>query len=108
MAAPAKKNREFTARKQYIVAFWVTLAIAISLITIGFFTPPKAQVDGSVLESVGLIFLWPALSFGNKALEEGKIARIQRGSTTISVGEVNAEFEAPGEAYEDINETEEA
>lgn len=101
-------KKKFTARKQYAVAFWVTLAIAISLITIGFFTPPKAQVDGSVLESVGLIFLWPALAFGNKALEEGKIAKIHKGDTTISIGDKDAENEGVYEPYEDINETEEA
>ncbi len=77
----------FTARKQYVVAFWSTLVIAIGLIITGVCTPPYAEVDGSILESVGLMFLWPALAFGNKALEEGKIAKIQRGNTTISIGD---------------------
>lgn len=80
-------KRIFTARKQYIIAFWSTLTIAIGLMLGGFFTPPRAEIDGSILEGVGLLFLWPALSFGNKALEEGKTAKIQRGETTISIGD---------------------
>lgn len=84
-------KRIFTARKQYIIAFWSTLVIAIGLIVTGVCTPPYAEVDGSILESVGLLFLWPALSFGNKALEEGKTAKIQRGDTTISIGDNDEE-----------------
>ena len=79
--------KTLTARKQYIIAFWITLIVAIGLIITGFFTPPKAEISGSVLEAVGLIFLWPALSFGNKALEEGKVAKITRGNTVITVGD---------------------
>lgn len=81
----------FTARKQYIVAFWSTLLISVGLLVGGFFTPPKAQIDGSLLEATGLLFLWPALSFGNKALEEGKVAKINKGDTTITIGDDDAD-----------------
>ncbi len=89
---------------QYIVAFWVTLVAAITFIAVGFFTPPKAKIDGSVLESVGFLFLWPALSFGNKALEEGKIARIRHGNTTVTVGDDPDDFDNPAPMPEDITE----
>lgn len=49
--------------------------------------PPQGEIDGSLLEATGLLFLWPALSFGNKALEEGKVAKITRGDTVITVGD---------------------
>lgn len=75
------------ARSHYLIAFWVTLTISICLLIGGFFTPPRAEIDGSLLEATGLLFLWPALAFGNKALEEGKVARIQKGSTVITVGD---------------------
>lgn len=75
------------ARNHYLIAFWVTLVISISLLIGGFFTPPRAEIDGSLLEATGLLFLWPALAFGNKALEEGKVARIQKGNTVITVGD---------------------
>ena len=79
--------KTLTSRQHYLIAFWSTLAVAIGLLIGGFFTPPKAEIDGSLLEATGLLFLWPALAFGNKALEEGKTAKISHGSTTISLGD---------------------
>lgn len=72
--------------KHYIVAFWITLVIAISLIVGGFFTPPMAEINGSVITAVGEIFLWPALALGAKSLEERKMIKLQKGETTISIG----------------------
>lgn len=80
--------KELTAKGHYLVAFWCTLTVSIGLLVTGFFTPPRAEISGSVLEAVGLIFLWPALAFGNKALEEGKKAQITHGNTTITLGDV--------------------
>ena len=74
-------------KKTYLAAFWVSLVIAIGLLITGLFMPPQGEIDGSVLEATGLLFLWPALAFGAKALEEGKVARIQKGDTTISLGD---------------------
>lgn len=75
-----------TAKKQYQIAFWVTLVVALGLIIGGFFTPPLAEIPGSLLTAVGLIFLWPALAFASKAIEEGNTAKITHGETTIEVG----------------------
>lgn len=74
-------------KRHYLIAFWVTLSLSICLVTGGFLTPPMAVIDGSILESVGLIFLWPALAFGAKALEEKNKVKISHGQTTISIGE---------------------
>lgn len=96
-----EKEKKRPLHKHYVAAFWVTLAIAIGLIVGGFFCPPQGEVDGSILTSVGELFLWPALAFGAKALEDGKIAKISKGSTTISVGhedEKTAKFEDFSEA----------
>lgn len=73
-------------KKSYLVAFWISLTVAIGLIVAGFLTPPTGQVHPSVLEATGLLFLWPALAFGAKALEEGNTARIQKGDTTVEFG----------------------
>lgn len=94
--------------KHYVIAFWTTLAVAIGLIIGGFFMPPQGEVDGSVLTSVGELFLWPALAFGAKALEDGKIAKISKGDTTVSIGHdrdhKTARFEdfADGENLDDV------
>ena len=37
-------------------AFWVCLVLSIGLIVTGFFMPPMAEVDGSVLTAVGELF----------------------------------------------------
>lgn len=73
--------------KHYIVAFWCTLVVAIGLIIGGFLMPPKGVIDGSVMTSVGELFLWPALALGAKAIEEGRIAKFQIGHSTIHIGE---------------------
>lgn len=80
-------------KRTYILSFWASLIIAASLLIGGFLTPPKAIIDGSILEATGIIFLWPALAFGAKALEEGKVAKIQKGDTTISLGKNEPEPE---------------
>ena len=73
-------------KKTYIAAFWVSLVIAIGLLVTGFCLPPQGEISPSVLEAAGLLFLWPALAFGAKALEEGNTARIQKGDTTVEFG----------------------
>lgn len=76
-------------KKHYLVAFWLSLVISLCLIIGGFFSPPQGVVHGSILESAGIIFLYPALAFGAKALEEHNKVKISHGSTTISIGQDN-------------------
>lgn len=71
--------------RHYFIAFWVTITIALGLLVTGFFLPPRAEISGSVLEAAGLIFLWPALAFANKTLEEGHTATISHNNTTIEI-----------------------
>lgn len=82
---------KMTLHKHYTIAFWITLAVSLSLIIGGFFTPPLAEIDGSILTAVGEIFLWPALALGAKALSEGKTAHITKGDIDISIGDDNKE-----------------
>ena len=82
---------EMTAKKHYQIAFWITLVVALGLMIGGFFVPPMGEINGSVLTGVGLLFLWPALAFGCKAIEEGNIAKITHGETVIEVGSKEVE-----------------
>ena len=84
-------NAKLMLYKQYMVAFWITLCIAIALIVGGFFVPPLGSIDGSILTAIGELFLWPALAFGAKALSEGKKAKFKKGDTTLEVGESDSE-----------------
>lgn len=81
-----EKEKKKPMHKHYVIAFWVTLAISIGLMVGSAFVPPLFVIDGSIFKAVGLLFLWPALAFAAKAMEDGKIAKISKGNTTISVG----------------------
>ena len=78
-------------KNTYLMSFWASIIIAIGLMVTGFFMPPKGKIDGSVLEGAGILFLWPALAFGAKALEEGKTAKIQHNNTTVTIGKEGEE-----------------
>lgn len=82
-----KVNMEALFQSHYVIAFFITLILSIGLIVGGFFVPPVGQIDGSVLTAAGILFLWPALAFGAKALSDGKTAKIIKGDTTIEVGD---------------------
>lgn len=78
-------------RNHYFIAFFVTLTISAGLIIGGFFTPPTGEIDGSLLSAVGELFLWPALAFGAKALDDNRKIKIQTGHTSITVGDQNVD-----------------
>lgn len=88
-------------KRHYLIAFWISLVCSIGLLVGGFFTPPQGEISGSVLEGAGLIFLYPALSFAAKALEENNRIKIQHGQTTIQIGQDELE-----EGIEENAETE--
>lgn len=81
--------KELSLHTHYVLAFWITLILAIGLFVGGFFAPPMGEISGSVLTAVGILFFWPALGFGAKAMSEGKRATIKKGDTIIEVGENN-------------------
>jgi hypothetical protein len=88
-------------KRHYLIAFWISLVCSIGLLVGGFLTPPQGEISGSVLEGAGLIFLYPALSFAAKALEEKNKIMIQHGQTTIQIGQDELE-----EGIEEDAETE--
>lgn len=72
--------------KHYIIGFWVTLGISIGLLVGGALTPPMFIIDGSIFKAVGLLFLWPSLAFGAKAVEDGRVAKLVLGNAHIQIG----------------------
>lgn len=73
--------------KHYVIGFWVTLIISIGLMIGGALTPPLFIIDGSIFKAVGLLFLWPTLAFGAKAVEDGRVAKFNFGRSSIHIGE---------------------
>lgn len=74
-------------RSHFIVAFWISLIVAFGLMITGFLMPPMGVIDGTVLTGAGIIFMWPTLALGAKAIEDGKTARFKTSHTTLTVGD---------------------
>lgn len=87
--------------KHYIIAFWITLCVALGLIIGGFFVPPRGIIDGSILTATGIIFLWPSLAALSKAVESGRVAKLNFGHNSLHIGE-----DSDGNGLDDIYEKE--
>lgn len=73
-------------RNHYFVAFFSSLVISIGLLITSFFLPPQGQIHPSVLQGVAILFCYPALAFGAKALDDDKRVKISTKVGTITVG----------------------
>ena len=49
--------------------------------------PPTGEIHPSVLKGAAELMFYPALAFAAKALAEGKSAKVQHGSTVVSIGD---------------------
>ena len=73
-------------RNHYFGAFFASLIISIGLLITSFFMPPQGQIHPSVLQGVAILFCYPALAFGAKALDDNKRVKISTKVGTITVG----------------------
>lgn len=73
-------------RNHYFVAFFASLIISIGLLITSFLMPPQGQIHPSVLQGVAILFCYPALAFGAKALDDNKRVKISTKVGTITVG----------------------
>lgn len=83
-----KFYRNYLSNNMY---FWFFGGISVVLIGISFFIPPLAFVDGSVLAATGELFAFAALGAVIHAIDTGKTATIQHGSTSLTVKEIDEE-----------------
>ena len=67
------------------IEFWICLLTSIGLLIGGFFTPPMAVIDGSVLQAVGLLLGFATLAQLPVVLSSAKSAKITHGDTSIEV-----------------------
>lgn len=72
--------------RYYSISFWITLCVSLGLIIGGFFVPPRGIIDGSILTAIGIIFLWPSLATLSKAIENGRVAKLNFGHNSVSIG----------------------
>lgn len=67
------------------VVFFICLFVTIGLLVGGFFVPPMGIIDGSVLTAGGIIFAFAALAISAQAVQDGKKAIINHGTTHIEI-----------------------
>lgn len=70
--------------------FYIFSGVAIGLLVASFIVPPTGVIDPSVLGATGEIFAFAALGAVIKAIDKGVDARVQRGNTTLVVGDLNS------------------
>ena len=66
--------------------FYICLVCAIGLMVGGFLAPPTGVIDGSVITSCGLLFLFAALGVFARSLDLNKSASFTKGDVSINVG----------------------
>lgn len=73
--------------------FYIFSVVAVGLLIASFIVPPTGVIDPSVLAATGEIFAFAALGAVLKAIDKGVDAKVQRGNTTLVVGDLNNEKE---------------
>lgn len=82
-------------------AFWVCLSLTIGLLVTGFFMPPRAKIDGSVLTGCGILFAFATLEVAHIAMKRGKDARVKHGNTTLTIGDLDEKGDKDDEPAEE-------
>lgn len=67
------------------IEFWLCLLTTIGLLVGGYFTPPMAVIDGSLLQAGGLLLGFATLAQLPVVIGSAKSAKITHGDTTIEV-----------------------
>lgn len=70
--------------------FYTFSGVAMGLVIASFIVPPTGVIDPSVLAATGEIFAFAALGAVIKAIDKGVDAKVQRGNTTLVVGDLNS------------------
>ena len=65
------------------IGFYICLIISICLLVGGFFVPPMAVIDGSVLEGCGILFGFATLAQIPVIVTSAKTVKVQHGNTII-------------------------
>ena len=63
----------------------VLASVAVVLIVVSFFVPPRGVVDGSVLAAVGELFAFASLFMIWESVDRGMDAKITHGGTKIEL-----------------------
>ena len=87
----SKFFKNFT--KSNKIAFWVCLAISVTLLTVSFLLPPTGKIDPSVLRGAGEIFAFAVLYTVIEALQRGTDVTLHKGDIDISLNNPDSKDE---------------
>lgn len=79
------ESKEEKKKMRNRIEFWICLVTSIGLIIGGFFTPPMAVIDGSVLQAVGLLLGFATLAQLPIVINSAKSAKITHGDTSVEI-----------------------
>lgn len=79
--------------KSHKIAFWVCLAISVTLLVASFIIPPTGVIDPSVLRGVGEIFAFAVLYTVIEALQRGTDVTLHKGDIDISLNNPDSKDE---------------
>jgi hypothetical protein len=82
-------------------AFWACLLLSMGLLVTGFFIPPKAKIDGSVLSACGILFAFSTLETVHISIKKGIDAKVKHGNTELTVGDLNNKQDSNGSEIEE-------
>lgn len=68
-------------------AYWVCTILSVILLVTSFILPPVGVIDNSVLTAAGILFGFAALGVLDHSLATGKVGKVTKGDTTISIGD---------------------
>lgn len=69
--------------------FYFLVLISVILLIVSFLLPPQGVIDSSVIQATGELFAFGALGTLIHAINRGVDAKIQKGNTSIEIGELN-------------------
>ena len=87
----SKFFKKFT--KSNKIAFWVCLAISVTLLTVSFLLPPTGKIDPSVLRAVGEIFGFAVLYVVIEALQKGTDVTFHKDNIDITLNNPDSKDE---------------
>ncbi len=76
-----------TKSRAHWIAFFVCLSVSIILMVGGAIVPPPFVIDASIFKAVGWLFGFAALAQVPAIVESGKSATIQKGDTSLTIGD---------------------
>lgn len=86
-------KQSFRVSKAHWIAFFICLGVSILLMIGGALTPPMFVIDKTIFTAVAWLFGFAALAQVPAIIESGKSAKLQKGDTSLVIGDADKDDE---------------